>query len=411
MLSFFLAVSLFATFTSLPPDLPDQHPHILQNDVKQPILPASTSGLYSSNNDTKATLGHSKEELISYGAIDLPALGLSPNATSVVLNQVPVDHPMQQNPILSVLRKAQVSELSVEDWKQLPELARNLADLYGSRILDSSNNGEESGPVVIGMETCQSYRDAVPKNERYVGPGGMFNTGTNAMEHHLTKNLLHMPAVWQIPWGKHRMEWRRLNHVAPGMEKKDQTKCMPVVVVRDPYNWMQSMCKSPYAAHWKHAKNRCPNLVASEEDRKRFKDVGHGDTNSSTFRVKVLFDKDNDVETFESLAELWTIWYGRYLNATYPRLIVRFEDMLLQAPAVLAKVAECVDAQVRDPILYQQESAKAHGSHTDFLKAILKTADRQKRSQGFTSADLEYSMQKLDSTLMKAFQYQWIEPS
>jgi hypothetical protein len=37
------------------------------------------------------------------------------------------------------------------------------------------------------------------------------------------------------------MPYRRLKHVAPGMEKRDQSKCLPVVIVRDPYQWMQSM--------------------------------------------------------------------------------------------------------------------------------------------------------------------------
>ena len=120
--------------------------------------------------------------------------------------------------------------------------------------------------------------------------------------------------------------------------------------------------------------------------------------------MKVIFDQD-DVEYFDSLVDLWSTWYGIYYNATYPHLIIRFEDMLLQAPAVLAKVAECVGGQVREPIQYQRGSAKAHGSHTDFLKAILKSADSEKRRNSLTTEDLDYAASKLDTNLIDGFQY------
>ena len=124
--------------------------------------------------------------------------------------------------------------------------------------------------------------------------------------------------------------------------------------------------------------------------------------------MKVIFDQD-DVEYFDSLVDLWSTWYGIYYNATYPHLIIRFEDMLLQAPAVLAKVAECVGGQVREPIQYQRGSAKAHGSHTDFLKAILKSADSEKRRHSLQPRDLAYAKSKLRPDLLEAFEYNILE--
>lgn len=239
LLSFLLALSLFTTFTYMPPDLPDQHPHIIHNDVQGAILPPSTKAAAparvdeaKANSPAQASEANSKEkvavpdETINYGKADLAALKLDLEANSVILNQVPADHPMHQNPIMSVLSKAMVSEISLDDWKNLPDLAKNLVDLYGPRIFPSPNG---DGPIVLGKETCEAYRKAVPLNERYVGAAGMFNTGTNALEHHLTKNI-NITSVWQIPWGKHRMEWQRLKHVASGMQNKDQSKALPVVI-------------------------------------------------------------------------------------------------------------------------------------------------------------------------------------
>jgi hypothetical protein len=130
-----------------------------------------------------------------------------------------------------------------------------------------------------------------------------------------------------------------------------------------------------------------------------------GDKSSQTFRVRVIFDKNNDIEEFESLTHLWSTWYGLYFNATYPHLIIRFEDMLLKTPEVLAKIAECVGGEVRNPIQYQQGSAKAHGSHTNFLKAILKSADAEKRGFQLEQRDKDYAITNLDKNLVTAFQY------
>jgi hypothetical protein len=197
-------------------------------------------------NETKSKEGYGQQTPVFYGEAGLAALHLPVDASSVILSEVPENHPMQQNPILSVLREAAVDEISLDDWKTLPELAMNLSDLFGPRIVSAHRpktalDETNTGPIVLGMETCEAYRNNVPLGERYTGPAGMFNTGTNALTHHLSHNIETIGNVWQIPWGKHRMEWRRLNHVASGMEKRNQTAALPVVVIRDPYHWMQSM--------------------------------------------------------------------------------------------------------------------------------------------------------------------------
>ena len=83
--------------------------------------------------------------------------------------------------------------------------------------------------------------------------------------------------------------------------------------------------------------------------------------------------------------------------------------MLLQAPAVLAKVAECLGTELKNPIEYQTGSAKAHGSHTDFLKAILKSADLEKRRKNLEPRDIEYARTRLNPDLMQAFEYNFLK--
>jgi hypothetical protein len=151
--------------------------------------------------------------------------------------------------------------------------------------------------------------------------------------------------------------------------------------------------------------------VPTEQDLLRWSD-DHDDATmtSDSFPVTVQF---NNVEGhFDSLAALWSDWYRPYLlNATYPRIMIRFEDYLLYGPLILQQIAECmgfVDAAsttLMDEYRIETGSAKPHGSHTDFVQAIFKSGDMNARIQGLTRQDLQYAAQHLDPVVMKTFQY------
>jgi hypothetical protein len=165
-------------------------------------------------------------------ALRLPRLA-SPNTTTnhsdtmIVLDQQ-LSFPEDKRVILEVLRAAGVTSIQAPSWELLPD-TRTLTTLYGP--IDQ--------PIVLGLETCQAFRDAIPQAERYVAPAGMFNTGTNALERHLTNNVFGVQKAWQVPWGKHRTESKRLHHAAVSLEGINQTAVLPIVVIRDPFFWMQ----------------------------------------------------------------------------------------------------------------------------------------------------------------------------
>jgi hypothetical protein len=102
-------------------------------------------------------------------------------------------------------------------------------------------------------------------------------------------------------------------HTAPGMEKINKYNILPIVVIRHPVAWLQSMCANPYAAHWKHEHNHCPNFVPNDVDRKKFPMI-------QTFPVTINFDQTDHV-TFDSLIHLWNQWYRQYLQSSDPVLI------------------------------------------------------------------------------------------
>jgi hypothetical protein len=189
----------------------------------------------------------------------------------------------------------------------------------------------------------------------------------------------------------------RLRHAASGLKHENHTLALPIVIIRDPLNWMQSMCKSPYAAHWQHSDKNCPNLAATPQ--------------APNTTVKVIFDAKQKVH-FQHLLDLYTSYYLQYLNdADYPRLMVRFEDMILQPHNLLEQITECVlgaaaTTATNKPLQFQLASSKGHGSHTDWIHVLLKTGDAGKRVVHWTKEDLDVAANWTDlRILLDTFHY------
>jgi hypothetical protein len=179
--------------------------------------------------------------------------------------------------------------------------------------------------VIVGKEDCQRYRDRVPLKLRQLGVAGMFNTGTNLLEAQLRKNvILPREILWQVPWGKHRMADVKYNHTAADMEQYDKDNVLPIVMIRDPFAWLQSMCASPYAAHWRHDEHHCPNMIPNEMDRDKYKNL------QDAFEVSVVFDGQSK-RHFQSLVHLWSEWYAQYLHVDYPILMSKLTRWLMPA--------------------------------------------------------------------------------
>jgi hypothetical protein len=185
-----------------------------------------------------------------------------------------------------------------------------VVDLFGNDV------------VIVGKEDCAAYRNRVPLTQRRLGVAGMFNTGTNLLEVQLRKNIqMPQPSLWQVPWGKHRMAGVKFNHTASGMEHVNKDDVLPVIIIRDPYAWLQSMCGSPYSANWRHGKHHCPNLIPNAGDNQHYKNL------NDVFEVTVTFDKKSQ-RHFDSLVHLWSEWYNEYLHVDYPILMGKWNGFI-----------------------------------------------------------------------------------
>jgi hypothetical protein len=80
-------------------------------------------------------------------------------------------------------------------------------------------------------------------------------------------------------------------------------------------------------------------------------------------------------------------------------------SLIFQPVTVLQEIAECVEGKLQTPIQYQLNTSKAHGSGTNYVKALVKTANAVARSKNMTNADLTYAEAHVDRHLMEIFQY------
>lgn len=298
--------------------------------------------------------------------------------------------------LLQILLGAGKEELHRSDCQSLPKWAE-VSSLYGDQ------------PIVFGLDTCQAYRAGLQRAglEADIRVGGLFNTGTNALADSLGLNFRELDDKldYNVPGGKHTPLGSKKNwlNAIRGENSTPNPHVMPVILIRDPFRWMNSMCKDSYAASWDVGmEGHCPNLVPSKEEvaSGKYEDI-------TTFEVTV--DRPFD-ERYASLADMWSGWYQQYLHAEqfidpFPRLIIRFEDTLFHAEKVMELIVECVGETMKAPFQYHLEAAKEHGKPADFIAALSKYGREEGRYGGLTDDDMSYAQSALDSELMHLFHY------
>lgn len=169
------------------------------------------------------------------------------------------------------------------------------------------------------------------------------------------------------------------------------------------------MCRHSYGANWPHDAAHCPNLVPNEIDTALLAEKKKVPGHSMNVEVKYAeFRQHHD-----SLAGFWNDWYNDYVKAPFPRLIVRFEDIVFHPKQVTKTVCECAGGEMNRhrPFQYIVDSAKkgaAHGKDkTSYVDALVKYGTETGRYKGFEPADLEYARRHLDPNLMRLFGYHY----
>jgi hypothetical protein len=362
--------------------------------------PATTGQQYVRRNKRgkqvmKAIEKVSLKDLVDLREEDLP----NANATDSISYKMAAQ---DKEPILKLLHDAGVKDLDVAVVAQLPTWSQ-VSKLYG----------DSDQPVVMGLETCAAFRASVPADQAYLATAGFFDTGTNALTYYMRANLVmpsntapghHNGILTQVPWDKHWFFRLRNNHTAPRHEQYPKENVLPIVTIRDPLSWMQSICHQPYLVRWPHSTKHCPNLV---------RDPALSDSELGGDSVHVSIPSMAGSGEWPSLAHVWNDYYRDYLQTDTPRLMVRFEDLLFRPKQVLEIVKECAGAAWKDETAFyyvvdqsKWEHVRSNGPQSNLLSAMIKHGNPARRTRNMTEADLHYAGSVLDKELLRIFHYQ-----
>ena len=318
-------------------------------------------------------------------------------------------HDGDKGPILEYFRLAGV-ELDEESIQLLPTWSQ-IQSLIGDK------------PMIYGLDKCEDYRNKVPPLQRMLGASGMFNSGTNLVTRLMKDNCViperynkalqevgqkkatkEMFGIrWQVPWGKHTPVKYKYDHTAPKNENITKDDVLPVVTIRNPYDWMVSMCNIAYTARWAHYEGHteiCPHLLHT-----RTKD-------KISLKVKLA----EQWLQHDTLAHLWNDWYSQYSkDANFPFIMVRLEDLILRPYDSTKLICECAGGKIPPAthFTYAVESAKfgpGHGpkeERTGLVKAWQKYGKPMDVKAGFSDLDWMASKEFLDADLMQIMQYQF----
>jgi len=334
-----------------------------------------------------------------------------------ILNRAGVDYSAGFVPSVNVREARAAKKTNQRQKAELPTLDE-IQSMYGNHSF------------ILGLDRCEEFRERVPPEHRLMGPAGMFNSATNLLNRLLKLNCVNAARVnknfkgkaptgmlLQAPWGKHNpVTWRLIHEAAVGGKGVRQADFLPIVMIKDPITWMASMCRHPYETRWRHTQDHCPNLVPNKRDRGR--EPGKG-----TMKIKVKFAtqhigdepipdrKNKTFIEYNSLVELWNVWYNDWHDASFPRLMVRFEDLLFHAEETVSQVCACGGGTMRPIFRYEESSAKGqsgpHAGSAGFLASLVTYGNSTLRMEGILTdgRDVEYARQHLDKELMDIFGY------
>jgi hypothetical protein len=180
---------------------------------------------------------------------------------------------------------------------------------------------------------------------------------------------------------------------------------------------MASMCRHGYESSWWRVPQHCPNLVPNKYDKRGGYDkIGEGEI-AVTVRFATQYIgsqpmpsmRNRTFVSYTSLIDFWNTWYGEWHDAEFPRLMIRFEDLLFHAEETITKICECGGGQMKKEFRYLEKSAKGttgnglSSSLATYGNSMLRMNDILKWDK-----DVEYFNEHVSAELMDLFGYAYL---
>merc|ERR1711957_391636 len=127
--------------------------------------------------------------------------------------------------------------------------------------------------------------------------------------------------------------------------------------------------------------------------------------NTGTHVIFNYLDKYCEIpdKEFESMLHMYNQWYQEWEEVAFPRLIVRYEDLLLHPEEVVDKVCSCAGGSWKEKFTLSSEKAKKNGDGLEGAQA--RYGNATKRTEGYTDADLKFAEKTIDQTMFNTYHY------
>lgn len=181
------------------------------------------------------------------------------------------------------------------------------------------------------------------------------------------------------------------------------------------------MCRHGYEARWWRTPQHCPNLVPNRYDKRGGYKIGQGEVNVQVKFATQYIGKEpmpdptnRTFVNYTSLVDMWNTWYGQWHDVEFPRLMIRFEDLLFHAEETVTKICECGGGKMNKKFRYMEDSAKGdggpHKGSAGFLASLVTYGNSTLRMKDILKweKDIEYFREHVDDELMNLFGYAFI---
>ena len=204
-------------------------------------------------------------------------------------------------------------------------------------------------------------------------------------------------------------------------EVGDQQFYFRIVLVKDPYFWMESMCLTPadFVDYDGFNEDDCATLGSNIMG--EFKAKGM-DVHSYLPGVPKK-SKPGETDSFNSPVEYWNKWVSGFTvdeepddtESTTPYIVIRYEDMLFHPGVVMEELSKCVGTQphvdLTLPGLKKIEKKRLTKKPTsglldrDYINALAIYSSAQRRTDAMPESTLDHFREKVDPKLMDLLKY------
>jgi hypothetical protein len=107
---------------------------------------------------------------------------------------------------------------------------------------------------------------------------------------------------------------------------------------------------------------------------------------------------------------MWSEYYRQYVSADYPRIMIRYEDMILYGKELVEVISQCSGSPLlADVVAIFAQEARSHHRGGSLIRAARKLAGWNPLLASVRGADRDYMRAVLDPALLRLFGYDKVE--